>query len=282
MPETLSCTPSSPEILVITFYKFVSLADYVDLRDPILTKARAAELRGSILLAAEGINATISGEPQKLLDFMAWLKSDQRLADMEWKESHHHSKPFQRMKVRLKKEIVAMKVEGTDPVHHAGTYLDAHEWDALITDPDTIVIDTRNDYEVRMGTFTNAIDPKIKYFRDLPDWVDQHLNPAEGKKIAMFCTGGIRCEKSTAYLKQRGFDQVYHLRGGILQYLEDTANRQHQWHGACFVFDDRVAVNDRLESVADQYCPQCGATLTTDDHKSNRANDYSCEKCRML
>lgn len=275
-----ACTTAPSDILVITFYKFTSLPDYESLRAPMLSRARDAELRGSILLAAEGINATISGEPSRLLDFMAWLKSDPRLADMEWKESHHHAKPFQRMKVRLKKEIVAMKVDEIDPVQHAGTYLDADAWDALITDPDTIVIDTRNDYEVRMGTFTHAIDPKIKYFRDLPAWVDQHLDPASGKKVAMFCTGGIRCEKSTAYLKQRGFDEVYHLRGGILQYLEDTANRPHQWQGACFVFDDRVAVNDRLESVADQYCPQCGATLTTDDHKSNRANDKRCETCR--
>ena len=277
-----STSPAQPaqNILVITFYKFVPLDDYQDMRQPMLDQARANELRGSILLAAEGINATIAGEPEKLLGFMDWLKQDPRLSDLTWKKSHHGQKPFQRMKVRLKNEIVALRVAGTDPLGHVGEYLDADGWDALLDDPDTIVIDTRNDYEVRMGTFKNAIDPKIKHFRDLPDWLDQHLDPATGQKIAMFCTGGIRCEKSTAYLKQRGFDQVYHLRGGILQYLEDTANRPHQWQGACFVFDDRIAVNDRLESVGDQYCPQCGTALTTDDHKSNRGESNWCEKCR--
>jgi UPF0176 protein len=267
-------------MLVITFYKFIPLIDYQAMRQPCLDKARENELRGSILLAAEGINATIAGEQDKVMAFMTWLKNDPRLSDLQWKESRHHQKPFQRMKVRLKQEIVALKVTDIDPIHHAGDYLDADQWDALITDPDTLVIDTRNDYEVRMGSFTNAIDPKVKHFRDLPEWLDQHLDPAAGKKIAMFCTGGIRCEKSTAYLKQRGFDHVYHLRGGILQYLEDTQNRPHQWHGACFVFDDRVAVNDRLESVGDQYCPQCGTTLTTDDHKSNRGESNLCEICR--
>jgi UPF0176 protein len=268
-------------ILVTAFYKFVPLPDFTALKEPFLEQAKKHDLRGSILLAEEGINATISGEPEPLLAFLGWLKQDARFADLTWKQSYHHAKPFNRMKVRLKKEIVGMRVAGIDALENSGTYCDAAAWEALLNDPETLVIDTRNDYEVRLGTFKGAINPVIQNFREFPAWLDKNVDATKHKKIAMFCTGGIRCEKSTAYAKEQGFSEVYHLEGGILQYLEDTGNKGGLWEGNCFVFDDRVAVDAALAPIGSIHCTACGNELTTDDHKTNRENQFVCQGCRQ-
>ncbi|MFO8142931.1 MAG: rhodanese-related sulfurtransferase, partial [Marinobacter sp.] len=232
----------SNEIVVCALYKFAVLNDYKALRQPLLKLMLDKDVHGTLLLAKEGINGTIAGSRQGIDTVKAWLDSDQRFQGIDYKESYVEFQPFKRTKVKLKKEIVTMGVDGIDPKRIVGTYVDAKEWNALISDPDVLLVDTRNQYEVEIGTFKNAVNPATDTFREFPEYVKQNLDPATHKKVAMFCTGGIRCEKSTAYLKQQGFDQVYHLKGGILKYLEDVPREQSLWQGECFVFDDRVTV----------------------------------------
>ncbi len=236
-----------PEFLIAAFYKFVPLPDYEAVKGPLLQQCLDAELRGTILLAAEGINGTIAGKPDRIHAVLGWLRNDERFADLAHKESFADDQPFQRMKVRLKKEIVTMGVKDVDPLRTVGTYVDADRWNALISDPDVAVVDVRNDYEVALGTFDNAINPEISCFRDFPKWVEES-GALEGKsRVAMFCTGGIRCEKATSYLKDRGIEEVFHLEGGVLRYFEETPEADSLWRGECFVFDDRITVNHRLE-----------------------------------
>lgn len=236
-----------PQFLIAAFYKFVPLPDYVEVKGPLLQQCSDADLRGTILLAAEGINGTIAGTPERIHQVLAWLRKDKRLADLTHKESFADDQPFQRMKVRLKKEIVTMGVQDVDPLKIVGTYVDARDWNALISDPDVAVVDVRNDYEVELGTFDHAINPEIACFRDFPKWIEDS-GALEGKsRVAMFCTGGIRCEKATSYLKDLGIEEVFHLEGGILKYLEDMPEDDSLWRGECFVFDDRITVNHRLE-----------------------------------
>ena len=218
----------SDSIVVAALYKFVCLDDCEQLREPLLALMLAQDVRGTLLLAAEGINGTISGPRSGIDTVLGWLREDARLADLEHKESFHDEHPFLRTKVKLKKEIVTMGVEGIDPNRTVGTYLSPEEWNAVISDPETLLIDTRNDYEVEVGTFKGAINPETRTFREFPDYVKDTLDPAKHKKVAMFCTGGIRCEKSTAYLKEQGFDEVYHLKGGILKYLEEMPKEDSQ------------------------------------------------------
>ncbi len=264
--------------LIATFYHFVALPDYQALQPVYLQECRTRGLKGSILLASEGLNATLAGNRDQLLDFLEYLQRDPRFAALTWKESLHHTAPFGRMKVRLKQEIVAMRVPAIDPDRHCGTYVAPKDWDNLINRDDVVVIDTRNDYEVRLGTFTGAINPQTTTFRELPAWLDTHI--PKDKAVAMFCTGGIRCEKSTAYLKQHGFSEVYHLEGGILNYLEHTGNQSQAWQGACFVFDDRVAVDDQLQALERVPCSQCGAALSTDSLKgSAKGAQFVCRTC---
>ena len=234
-------------IAVSAFYKFAALEHVASLRAPLLAAARGHGLRGTILLAPEGINGTIAGEPSALAGMMAFIRSFQDFADLESKESHAEDMPFQRMKVRLKKEIVTMGVPGIDPSKHAGTYVAPEDWNALISDPDVLVIDTRNSFEVAAGTFKGAIDPGTRSFGAFPAFVDRELSGLEGRKIAMFCTGGIRCEKATSLLRARGFEKVYHLKGGILKYLESVPPEKSLWQGSCFVFDAREGLSHGLE-----------------------------------
>lgn len=242
----MSHAPQAP-IVVCALYKFVALPDYIDFRQPLLNIMEQQKVRGTLLLAAEGINGTIAGS-RKGIDFVLdWLRRDPRLAELDVKESFTDTPPFMRSKVKLKKEIVTMGVEGIDPRQVVGTYVEPKDWNALISDPDVLVVDTRNDYEYQVGTFKNAINPNTTTFREFPDYVQKNLDPGKHKKVAMFCTGGIRCEKSTALLKQQGFEQVFHLKGGILKYLEEVPEEETLWEGECFVFDDRVTVNHRLE-----------------------------------
>ncbi len=233
-------------IAVSAFYKFTALDQFAALRAPLAAAAREHGIRGTILLAPEGINGTIAGEPEALAAMMRFIRGIPEFADLESKESHAVDMPFQRMKVRLKKEIVTMGVPGMNP-SKAGTYVPAEDWNALISEPDVLVIDTRNSFEVAAGSFTGALDPGTQSFSAFPAFVERALTGQEQRKIAMFCTGGIRCEKATSYLRTRGFENVYHLKGGILKYLETVPPEKSLWRGSCFVFDEREGLGHGLE-----------------------------------
>lgn len=268
-------------IVISAFYHFVMLDDYESMKEPLLKFCNDHALKGTFLLAHEGINCTISGSREAIDALYGYLRSDDRLKDFTFKESFAETQPFLRMKVRLKKEIVAMGVPDLDVDTYKGTYVAPKEWDALITDPDVVVVDTRNTYEIAVGSFDGAINPKTKTFREFPKWAEENLADKQ-QKIAMFCTGGIRCEKSTAYLKRMGFEHVYHLQGGILQYFADTKNKQQKWQGDCFIFDDRAVLNVDLEPNNNLLCPACQATITTDDikHSPTFEDGLRCSKCR--
>jgi UPF0176 protein len=236
-------------IAVSAFYKFASLPDFASWRAPILDEARRLGIRGTILLAGEGINGTIAGVPDNLLAMMAFIRSLPPFTGLESKESAAASMPFKRMKVRLKKEIVTMGIGGVDPNHLVGAYVVPEEWNALISDPDVLVIDTRNSFEFEAGSFARAVDPGTGRFGEFPTYVARELAGQEDRKIAMFCTGGIRCEKATSYMRQLGFHNVYHLKGGILKYLEIIPPEQSLWQGKCFVFDERETLVHGLEAA---------------------------------
>ncbi len=267
-------------MLVTTFYRFTTLEDHASLQGPIEACCTAHGVRGIILLAPEGINATISGNREGVMAVIDHLKEDPRLADLTWKESEAARQPFRKMRVRLKREIVTMGVEGIDPAHLTGTYVKPEDWNALISDPDVIVIDTRNDYEVEIGSFQNAIDPDIESFGQLPEWLDDRIDPERQPRVAMFCTGGIRCEKSTALLKQSGVREVYHLEGGILKYLERIPEEESLWTGKCFVFDERVSVGHGLKVGDYALCRACRYPVRESDRQSDLfLEGVSCPRC---
>ena len=256
----MSAEPTSrPRYLTAALYKFVDLPDCAALRDPLLAVCEAHEVKGTLLLAREGINGTIAGPEAGVQAVLAFLHADPRLATLGHKASWSDKPPFSRMKVRLKNEIVTLRVPGLDPSRTVGQYVKPKDWNALLADPDVLVIDTRNDYEVAIGSFKGAINPDIKTFTELPAWLDAQPALQDGKKpkVAMFCTGGIRCEKSTALMKMRGFDEVYHLEGGILKYLEEVPPEQSTWEGECFVFDERVSVGHGLRPGPHELCRSC-------------------------
>ncbi len=239
---------------VAAFYQFASLPDYRGLRDPLHAICAGLGLKGSILLASEGINGTIAGLTEAIDTFVGELRHGalfgDRLDKLELKFSQAAAMPFQRLKVRLKKEIVTLGDASVDPTRQVGIYVDPAEWNALIADPDTLVIDTRNAFEVALGTFEGALDPVIKNFGQFKEFAARELDPARHRKIAMFCTGGIRCEKASSLLLARGFGEVYHLKGGILKYLEEVPEQESRWRGECFVFDERVALGHGLRERA--------------------------------
>ncbi len=257
----LKAVSNSP-VIVAALYKFVALPDYRELREPLLDVCLNAGVKGTLLLATEGINGTIAGSRLAIDEVLAYLKSDARFNDIDHKESLDSELPFYRMKVKLKKEIVTMGREGIDPKMLVGHYVEPQDWNALITDPEVTVIDTRNHYECDIGSFEGAINPQTTTFKEMPAFVDQQLDPAKHKKVAMFCTGGIRCEKSTAYLLEQGFDEVYHLKGGILKYLEEVPEEKSLWQGECFVFDNRVAVDHDLNVGSYDQCHGCRHPIT--------------------
>ena len=257
-------------VVVAALYKFVGLPDYHALREPLLDACLAAGTRGTLLLAPEGINGTIAGSREAIDAVLGYLRSDPRLADLEHKESRDERMPFHRMKVKLKKEIVTMGVAGVDPNARVGTYVRPQDWNALVSDPEVLLIDTRNDYECDIGSFKGAVDPRTVNFREFPDYVRANLDPAIHKKVAMFCTGGIRCEKASAFMLGEGFEEVYHLQGGILKYLEEVPPEESIWEGECFVFDNRVAVNHQLEKGRYDQCHGCRHPITDDDKHSGK------------
>lgn len=266
---------------VAALYKFAPLPDYAALRAPLQDMCDLLEIKGTILLASEGINGTISGADKSIAELLAFLRADPRLAALEHKESRAEELPFYRMKVRLKKEIVTMGVEGVDPNEVVGTYVDPDEWNALISDPDVVLIDTRNDYEVEIGTFKGALNPDTQSFREFPQWVEKNRDSQLKKpKVAMFCTGGIRCEKASSFMKSEGFDEVYHLRGGILKYLETQPKAESLWEGDCFVFDQRVAVKHGLDESDYDQCYACRYPITEEDKKhAAYVKGVSCHRC---
>lgn len=273
-----------PVYLTAAFYLFVDLPNYVERRAPLLAFCEAHNVKGSILLASEGINGTIAGAAPDVHAVLGYLRQDSKFSSLEHKESIANTPPFHRLKVRLKKEIVTMGVDGISPTQMAGTYVKPEDWNALISDPDVVVIDTRNHYEVDIGTFKGAIDPKLQSFSQLPEWVNQakSLEAKNGKKprVAMFCTGGIRCEKSTALMRTQGFDEVYHLQGGILKYLEVVPQDKSLWEGECFVFDERVSVTHGLHQGNQELCRCCREPLPADAKSSPLFElGVSCPRC---
>jgi UPF0176 protein len=264
------------QIVVCALYKFVGLDSYQALRAPLLNTLLDNEVRGTLLLASEGINGTVAGTRQGIDALLDWLRSQPQLADIDCKESFTDKAPFKRTRVKLKKEIVTMGEPGIDPGRVVGTYVNPREWNALISDPDVLLIDTRNGYEVQVGTFRNAVNPDTRSFREFPRYVKDHLDPQQHRKVAMFCTGGIRCEKSTAYLKEQGFDEVFHLKGGILKYLEEIPEEETLWEGECFVFDERVTVNHKLEAGHYHQCHACRLPITDADKASDRFRQGVC------
>lgn len=273
-----------PSYLTAAFYLFVDLPDYVARQQVLLDLCERQGVKGLILLAREGINSTIAGRPDNVRAVLETLRSEPKFSILQHKESWSDVPPFHRMKVRLKKEIVTLGVPGISPTNMAGTYVKPSDWNALISDPEVVLVDTRNDYEVELGTFAGAIDPKIKTFSALVKWVEETkvLAAQTGKKpkVAMFCTGGIRCEKSTAFMRTKGFDEVYHLEGGILKYLEEVPPEQSQWHGECFVFDDRVSVDHNLQRSGRQLCHNCRDPLPDGAMQSPEfEKGVSCPRC---
>ena len=255
------------QLVVAALYQFVELPDYQSLREPLLDTCMSHGVRGTLLLAAEGINGTIAGSREGIDAVKIWLESDGRFNNLEYKESLMDADgiPFYRMKVKLKKEIVTLGVPGISPKMKVGRYVKPEDWNDLILDPETVTIDTRNDYEYEVGTFKGAINPETKTFREFPEWVAQNLDPKKHKKVAMFCTGGIRCEKSTSYLLEQGFEEVYHLKGGVLNYFEEVPHTESTWEGECFVFDNRVTVNHKLEPGEFDQCHACRRPITEED-----------------
>jgi UPF0176 protein len=264
------------DIVVAALYKFVTLEDFHELREPLLDACIASGARGTILLAHEGINGTIAGTREAIDQVLAYLRSDPRLADLEHKESFDDHLPFYRMKVKLKREIVTMGIEGIDPNSRVGTYVAPGDWNDLVNDPEVLLIDTRNDYEYGIGTFRGAIDPHTQSFRDFPAYVRSHLDPEKHKKVAMFCTGGIRCEKASAFMLEEGFAEVYHLQGGILKYLEEVPPQDSTWEGECFVFDNRVAVDHKLQKGQYDQCYGCRHPITEQDKLSDKYQKGIC------
>lgn len=266
--------------VVAALYKFVNLPDYVELRDKLYQHLVLNKVKGTLLLAEEGINGTICGTREGIEAVRQWLVADGRFEGLSYKESFADEPAFYRTKVKLKTEIVTMGVPGVNPQHIVGTYVKGEDWNRLIEDPDTILIDTRNDYEVAIGTFKNAVNPNTTSFREFPQWAADNLDKTKHKKVAMFCTGGIRCEKSTAYLKEQGFDEVYHLDGGILKYLEEMPEQNSLWQGECFVFDQRVAVKHGLEQGSYDQCYACRMPLSPADMQSDKyLQGMSCPHC---
>jgi UPF0176 protein len=271
--------PSQP-FRVAALYRFARLDAFEALRQPLAAFCCGRGIKGTLLLAREGINGTVAGSEAAIAALIDRLESIDGLAGLEIKYSGAAEMPFHRMKVRLKREIVTMGVEDLDPATSAGTYVVPADWNALISDADTIVVDTRNAYEVSIGTFAGAVDPATASFREFPAWVEAHRSELDGRKIAMFCTGGIRCEKATAYVKSLGFEEVFHLKGGILKYLEEVPAEQSLWQGECFVFDERVSVSHGLVEGEAELCRACRRPLTGDDRLSPKyVAGISCPHC---
>jgi UPF0176 protein len=268
------------QTVVAAMYKFVNLPDCKELQTALLSFCQLQEIKGTILLAQEGINGTIAGSRQQIDVVLAFLRNDSRFADIEHKESYTEIPPFERLKIKLKPEIVTLGLPEVNPSEKVGTYIKPENWNELISNPEVTVIDTRNDYEITIGTFKGAENPQTQIFRDFPEYVQKHLDTNKHRKIAMFCTGGIRCEKASSYLLSQGFAEVYHLQGGILKYLEEISPEESLWQGECFVFDERNTVNHDLEAGYHELCFCCGYPISEVDKTSPKyESSISCPHC---
>jgi UPF0176 protein len=270
--------------LTTALYYFVNLPKFSKLRDPLLKFCQSRNIKGTILLAYEGINGTVAGSEKSILELLNFLKNDPvfegNFMNLNHKESWSDIHPFYRTKVKLKKEIVTLGIPSVSPIQQSGKYVKPHDWNAIISDPEVVLIDTRNDYEYAIGTFKNAINPETNTFREFPKYVKSHLNPKKHKKVAIFCTGGIRCEKASSYMISEGFEEVYHLQGGILKYLEEVSPEESLWQGQCFVFDQRVAIKHGLVLGDYDQCYACRYPLSQDDIKSYKyIPGISCPRC---
>jgi len=270
--------------LTTAMYHFVNVPRFETLREPLLEFCMSRHIKGTILLADEGINGTVAGPEKSILELLNHLKTDPvfegNFKNLAHKESWSDKHPFYRMKIKLKKEIVTLGVPGVSPTKVVGKYVKPQDWNKIISDPEVVLIDTRNDYEYAIGTFKNAINPKTNTFREFPEYVKTHFDPKKHKKVAMFCTGGIRCEKASSYMLSEGFDEVYQLEGGILKYLEEVKPEESLWQGECFVFDQRVAITHGLEVGVYDQCYACRYPLSQDDMKSEKYTPgISCPHC---
>lgn len=266
--------------IVAALYKFTPFADPAGLRRPLLQACDRAGVVGSLLLAKEGINGTIAGPRAGLDAALAAIRALPGCNDLDWKESTATEQPFRKMKVKLKREIVTLGAGDVDPLAAVGKYVEPRDWNALIDDPDTVVIDTRNDYEIAIGTFRGAVDPQVRSFTEFPAWWAENGHRFHNKRIAMFCTGGIRCEKSTSFLMREGVSEVFHLKGGILKYLEETPEEESRWEGDCFVFDERVSVGHGLREGEHVLCRACRRPVTPEDAKNpDYVEGVSCPAC---
>jgi UPF0176 protein len=273
-----------PTYLTAAMYHFASLPNYKKLREPLLNFCVSEGIKGTLLLADEGINGTVAGSEKSIQELLFFLKNDPLFEGnfkcLGHKESWSDKHPFYRIKVKLKKEIVTLGVPGVSPTKMVGKYVKPQDWNAIISDPEVVLIDTRNDYEYAIGSFKNAINPKTNTFREFPAYVKAHFDPKKHKKVAMFCTGGIRCEKASSYMMSEGFDEVYHLEGGILKYLEEVNPEESLWQGECFVFDQRVAIKHGLQIGDYDQCYACRYPLSQDDMKSEKYTPgISCPHC---
>ena len=267
-------------LTICALYKFTRLDDFEEIQGPLKIFLESLNIRGTLLLAKEGVNGTISGDNDSIMKSLDYLQKDERLVGLEYKFSYSEKPPFKRLKVKLKKEIVTLGVSNIDPIFSSGTYVKPANWNELINDPDVVLIDTRNNYEFEIGSFKGSINPNTETFREFPAYTKNNLEKYRDKKIAMFCTGGIRCEKSTAYLKSKGFENVFHLQGGILKYLEEIKEDESLWEGECFVFDDRVAVKHNLELGKYDQCHACRFPITDEDKEHpHYEKGASCPRC---
>jgi len=267
-------------LTICALYKFTRLDDFEEIQGPLRILLESLNIRGTLLLAKEGVNGTISGDNDSIMKSLDYLQKDERLVGLEYKFSYSEKPPFKRLKVKLKKEIVTLGVSNIDPIFSSGTYVKPADWNELINDPDVVLIDTRNNYEFEIGSFKGSINPNTETFREFPAYTKNNLEKYRDKKIAMFCTGGIRCEKSTAYLKSKGFENVFHLQGGILKYLEEIKEDESLWEGECFVFDDRVAVKHNLELGKYDQCHACRFPITDEDKEHpHYEKGASCPRC---
>ena len=267
-------------LTICALYKFTRLDDFEEIQGPLRIFLDSLNIRGTLLLAKEGVNGTIAGDNDSIMKSLDYLQKDERLVGLEYKFSYSEKPPFKRLKVKLKKEIVTLGVSDIDPIFSSGTYVKPADWNELINDPDVVLIDTRNNYEFEIGSFKGSINPNTETFREFPAYTKNNLEKYRDKKIAMFCTGGIRCEKSTAYLKSKGFKNVFHLQGGILKYLEEVKEDESLWEGECFVFDDRVAVKHNLELGKYDQCHACRFPITDEDKEHpHYEKGASCPRC---
>ena len=271
---------SENRFIVAALYKFVRLPDFRELKRPLLERCRELRLKGTLLLAPEGINGTVAGSREGIDGILDYLHSEPRFADLAHKESLATGVPFHRMKVKLRQEIVSLGLPGIDPEHLRGVYVEPEDWNAEISRPGTLVLDVRNEYETGIGAFKNAVAPDTGTFREFPDYVEKNLNPQEHTRVAMYCTGGIRCEKASSYLLSRGFREVVQLQGGILNYLEKVDRDHSRWEGECFVFDSRVAIDHELAEGEFEQCFACRRPLRQEDMASKKYQPgVSCPRC---